>query len=164
MDQDQIIERIERAHRRAAAQLKEYLIDKAQGEPDWKLSKQIYSSAFISEIYVNSDGVKDYDPESLSQLIPQVIRSFGTEDFNVHVQEVMLDYQRTLMNKKILLSSAMAILSSKFSQEEIAGCKVEAWRDNKVRITKSMRSKSMSLDILLSKSERVSSIKELLAK
>lgn len=163
MTDDQIIERLERAHRKAGDSLKQSLSDLKIVEPDWGQSKQRYCSSFISEIFVNADGAKDYDRESLSELLPEVIRSFGSEEFNARIREAILDHQRTLMNKKIIISTAMAILSSKFTHEEIEKCKIEAISESKVRITKSRRTRSMSIDRLLSKIEKVSAIKELLS-
>ena len=44
-------------------------------------------SAIIDEVYVNDEGVKDYDREDLSQLMPQVIKEFGSDRFNARLQD-----------------------------------------------------------------------------
>lgn len=101
MDQSEIRERIERAHRKAAYELKDYLEEFMTEEPDFSRSKEYYCKCFISELYVNSAGVKDYDRDDLSDLMPCALSEF--EKLNEHVNDVILAYKQSRLNRKIIL-------------------------------------------------------------
>ena len=111
MEESEIRKRIERAHRKAAYELKDYLEDLMIQEPEWDKSRSFYCSSFIDEVYINEQGIKDYDREVLSLLMPQVIKEF-------------------------LMCSAMAILTSKFTAKEIEPFSVYAYSETKVCISR----------------------------
>ena len=135
-------------------------------DPDWARSKQYYCDIFFGEIYVDSDGVKDYDPENLSKLMPCVIKELESKEFNSHITKVILDYKRSVMNRKILQQSASAILSEKFPKEEVDKCLINSYSETQVIISsnekKSKFSHKMTLNELISKVGSTSKIDDLL--
>ena len=134
-------------------------------EPEWDTSKKYYLDSFIDAIYVNSEGVKDYDRDALSDLMPCVIKEFSSEGFNRHISDVIRLHKRSVMNKNILRQSAMAILSSKFPAKDIERFSVYAYSDTEICISKINKKSNLwiKLDImtLLEKVNRASSIKDL---
>ncbi len=165
MDQSEIRERIERAHRKAAYELKDYLEEFMTEDPDFSRSKEYYCKCFISELYVNSAGVKDYDRDDLSDLMPCALSEF--EKLNEHVNDVILVYKQSRLNRKIILRSALAILATRFTQEDISKYDIYSYDETRVIISFeddfSIRSKKFTLKTLLSKVERVSSIEDIIA-
>lgn len=165
MTSEEIQDRIERAHRKAAYELKDYLEELMIQEPEWDTSKKYYLDSFIDAIYVNSEGVKDYDRDALSDLMPCVIKEFSSEGFNRHISDVIRLHKRSVMNKNILRQSAMAILSSKFPAKDIERFTVYAYSDTEICISKITKRSNLwiKLDImtLLEKVNRASSIKDL---
>jgi hypothetical protein len=164
MDQSEIRERIERAHRKAAYGLKDYLEEFMTEEPDFSRSKEYYCKCFISELYVNSAGVKDYDRDDLSDLMPCALSEF--KKLNEHVNDVILAYKQSRLNRKIILRSALAILASRFTQEDISKYDIYSYSETRICISYeddfSYKSKKMTLKTLLSKIESASSIKDLM--
>ena len=165
MTSEEIQDRIERAHRKAAYELKDYLEELMIQEPEWDTSKKYYLDSFIDAIYVNSEGVKDYDRDALSDLMPCVIKEFSSEGFNRHISDVIRLHKRSVMNKNILRQSAMAILSSKFPAKDIERFSVYSYSDTEICISKITKKSNIwiKLDImtLLEKVNRASSIKDL---
>ena len=165
MDQSEIRERIERAHRKAAYELKDYLEELMIQEPEWDTSKKYYLDSFIDAIYVNSEGVKDYDRDALSDLMPCVIKEFSSEGFNRHISDVIRLHKRSVMNKNILRQSAMAILSSKFPAKDIERFSVYSYSDTEICISKITRKSNLSITLdlitLLEKVNQASKIKDL---
>lgn len=165
MGESEIRNRIDRAHRKAAHELMEYLHERPCEDPQWDQSRTYYCSAFIDEVYINDEGIKDYDRETLSQIMPHVIKEFSSEEFKLRVQDVLMGYKQSVLNRKILVHSAMAILTSRFPQKEIERFSVYAYSDTEICISKLTRKSNLwvKLDImsLLEKAERVSRLKDL---
>ena len=165
MEESEIRNRIDRAHRKAAHELMDYLHERPCEDPQWDQSRTYYSSAFIDEVYINDEGIKDYDRETLSQIMPHVIKEFSSEEFKLRVQDVLMGYKQSVLNRKILVHSAMAILTSRFPQKEIERFSVDAYSDTEICISKLTRKSNLcvKLDImsLLEKAERVSRLKDL---
>lgn len=165
MTSEEIQDRIERAHRKAEYELKDYLEELMIQEPEWDTSKKYYLDSFIDAIYVNSEGVKDYDRDALSDLMTCVIKEFSSEGFNRHISDVIRLHKRSVMNKNILWQSAMAILSSKFPAKDIERFSVYSYSDTEICISKITKKSNIwiKLDImtLLEKVNRASSIKDL---
>ena len=165
MDQSEIMERIERAHRKAAYELKGYLEDFMTEEPDFSRSKEYYCKCFISELYVNSAGVNDYDRDDLSDLMPCALSEF--EKLNEHVNDAILAYRQSRLNRKIILRSALAILATRFTQEEISRYDIYSYDQTRIIISFeddfSIRSKKFTLKTLLAQVERASTIEEIIA-
>ena len=165
MGESEIRNRIDRAHRKAAHELMDYLHERLCVDPPWDQSRTYYCSAFIDEVYINDEGIKDYDRETLSQIMPQVIKEFSSEEFKLRIQDVLMGYKQSVLNRKILVHSAMAILTSRFPQKEIERFSVYAYSDTEICISKLTRKSNLwvKLDImsLLEKAERVSRLKDL---
>lgn len=165
MEESEIRNRIDRAHRKAAHELMDYLHERPCEDPQWDQSRTYYCSAFIDEVYINDEGIKDYDRETLSQIMPHVIKEFSSEEFKLRVQDVLMGYKKSVLNRKILVHSAMAILTSRFPQKEIERYSVYAYSDTEICISKLTRKSNLwvKLDImsLLEKAERVSRLKDL---
>lgn len=165
MEESEIRNRIDRAHRKAAHELMDYLHERPCEDPQWDQSRTYYCSAFIDEVYINDEGIKDYDRETLSQIMPHVIKEFSSEEFKLRVQDVLMGYKQSVLNRKILVHSAMAILTSRFPQKEIERFSVYAYSDTEICISKLTRKSNlwMKLDImsLLEKAERASRLKDL---
>lgn len=165
MGESEIRNRIDRAHRKAAHELMDYLHERPCDDPPWDQSRTYYCSAFIDEVYINDEGIKDYDRETLSQIMPHVIKEFSSEEFKLRVQDVLMDYKQSVLNREILVHSAMAILTSRFPQKEIERYSVYAYSDTEICISKLTRKSNLciKLDImsLLEKVNRASRIKEL---
>lgn len=165
MGESEIRNRIDRAHRKAAHELMNYLHERPCEDPQWDQSRTYYCSAFIDEVYINDEGIKDYDRETLSQIMPHVIKEFSSEEFKLRVQDVLMGYKQSVLNRKILVHSAMAILTSRFPQKEIERFSVYAYSDTEICISKLTRKSNLwvKLDImsLLEKAERVSRLKDL---
>ena len=165
MGESEIRNRIDRAHRKAAHELMDYLHERPCEDPQWDQSRTYYCSAFIDEVYINDEGIKDYDRETLSQIMPHVIKEFSSEEFKLRVQDVLMGYKQSVLNRKILVHSAMAILTSRFPQKEIERFSVYAYSDTEICISKRTRKSNLwvKLDImsLLEKAERVSRLKDL---
>jgi hypothetical protein len=165
MEESEIRNRIDRAHRKAAHELMDYLHERPCEDPQWDQSRTYYCSAFIDEVYINDEGIKDYDRETLSQIMPHVIKEFSSEEFKLRVQDVLMGYKQSVLNRKILVHSAMAILTSRFPQKEIERFSVYAYSDTEICISKLTRKSNLwiKLDImsLLEKAERVSRLKDL---
>ena len=166
MNQADIRERIERAPRKAAYELRDCLEEFKEKEPDWARSRQYYCDNFIGEIFVNRNGEKNYDPEELGILMPEVIKEFSCTDFDEKVREAILEYKQSLMNRKIILRSALAILATKFPQEEIDKYDIYSYSETRICISRenkySYKTKKMTLKTLLSKIESASTIKDLM--
>ena len=166
MNQADIRERIERAHRKAAYELRDCLEEFKEEEPDWSRSRQYYCENFIGEIFVDDNGEKNYDPEELAILMPEVIKEFSCTDFDEKVREAILEYKQSLMNRKIILRSALAILATKFPQEEIDKYDIYSYGETRICISRenkySYKTKKMTLKALLSKIESASTIKDLM--
>jgi hypothetical protein len=165
MGESEIRNRIDRAHRKAAHELMDYLHERPCEDPQWDQSRTYYCSAFIDEVYINDEGIKDYDRETLSQIMPHVIKEFSSEEFKLRVQDVLMGYKQSVLNRKILVHSAMAILTSRFPQKEIERYSVYAYSDTEICISKLTRKSNLwvKLDImsLHEKAERVSRLKDL---
>ena len=165
MEESEIRNRIDRAHRKAAHELMDYLHERPCEDPQWDQSRTYYCSAFIDEVYINDEGIKDYDRETLSQIMPHVIKEFSSEEFKLRVQDVLMGYKQSVLNRKILVHSAKAILTSRFPQKEIERFSVYAYSDTEICISKLTRKSNLwiKLDImsLLEKAERVSRLKDL---
>lgn len=165
MGESEIRNRIDRAHRKAAHELMDYLHERLCDDPPWDQSRTYYCSAFIDEVYINDEGIKDYDRETLSQIMPHVIKEFSSEEFKLRVQDVLMGYKQSVLNRKIMVHSAMAILTSRFPQKEIERYSVYAYSDTEICISKLIRKSNLcvKLDImsLLEKAERVSRLKDL---
>jgi hypothetical protein len=165
MGESEIRNRIDRAHRKAAHELMDYLHERPCEDPQWDQSRTYYCSAFIDEVYINDEGIKDYDRETLSQIMPHVIKEFSSEEFKLRVQDVLMGYKQSVLNRKILVHSAMAILTSRFPQKEIERFSVYAYSDTEICISKLTRKSNLwvKLDImsLHEKAERVSRLKDL---
>ena len=165
MGESEIRNRIDRAHRKAAHELMDYLHERPCEDPQWDQSRTYYCSAFIDEVYINDEGIKDYDRETLSQIMPHVIKEFSSEEFKLRLQDVLMDYKQSVLNRKILVHSAMAILTSRFPQKEIERFSVYAYSDTEICISKLTRKSNLwvKLDImsLHEKAERVSRLKDL---
>lgn len=166
MNQAEIIARLERAHRKAASELRDCLEEFKAEEPDWDRCRQYYCKNFIGEIFVDENGEKDYDPDSLSILMPHVIKEFSKADFNKRVQQVILEYKQSQMNRQITLRSALAILATKFPQEEIDQYEIYSYNETKIIISMqddfSYLSKKMTLRTLLARIEKALTIKDLM--
>lgn len=97
--------------------------------------------------------------------MPHVIKEFSSEEFKLRVQDVLMDYKQSVLNRKIMVHSAMAILTSRFPQKEIERYSVYAYSDTEICISKLIRKSNLcvKLDImsLLEKAERVSRLKDL---
>jgi hypothetical protein len=143
----------------------DYLHERPCEDPQWDQSRTYYCSAFIDEVYINDEGIKDYDRETLSQIMPHVIKEFSSEEFKLRVQDVLMGYKQSVLNRKILVHSAMAILTSRFPQKEIERFSVYAYSDTEICISKLTRKSNLwvKLDImsLHEKAERVSRLKDL---
>ena len=165
MRESEIRNRIERAHRKAADELKDYLHDRLFEDPPWDQSRTYYCSAFIDEVYINDEGVKDYDRDTIGRIMPQVIKEFSSEGFKLRIQDVLMDYRQSVLNRRILIRSAMAILSSKFPQQEMDGFSICAYSDTEVCISKITRRSNLwvKLDVmtLVEKVERASRLKDI---
>ena len=165
MGESEIRNRIDRAHRKAAHELMDYLHERPCEDPQWDQSRTYYCSAFIDEVYINDEGIKDYDRETLSQIMPHVIKEFSSEEFKLRVQDVLMGYKQSVLNRKILVHSAMAILTSRVPQKERERFSVYAYSDTEICISKLTRKSNLwvKLDImsLLEKAERVSRLKDL---
>ena len=165
MGESEIRNRIDRAHRKAAHELMDYLHERPCEDPQWDQSRTYYCSAFIDEVYINDEGIKDYDRETISQIMPHVIKEFSSEEFKLRVQDVLMGYKQSVLNRKILVHSAMAILTSRFPQKEIERFSVYAYSDTEICISKLTRKSNLwvKLDImsLHEKAERVSRLKDL---
>lgn len=165
MGESEIRNRIDRAHRKAAHELMDYLHERPYEDPQWDHSRTYYCSAFIDDVYINDEGIKDYDRETLSQIMPHVIKEFSSEEFKLRVQDVLMGYKQSVLNRKILVHSAIAILTSRFPQKEIERFSVYAYSDTEICISKLTRKSNLwvKLDImsLLEKAERVSRLKDL---
>jgi hypothetical protein len=165
MGESEIRNRIDRAHRKAAHELMDYLHERPCEDPQWDQSRTYYCSAFIDEVYINDEGIKDYDRETLSQIMPHVIKEFSSKEFKLRVQDVLMGYKQSVLNRKILVHSAMAILTSRFPQKEIERFSVYAYSDTEICISKLTRKSNLwvKLDImsLHEKAERVSRLKDL---
>ena len=165
MEESELRNRIDRAHRKAAHELMDYLHERPCEDPQWDQSRTYYCSAFIDEVYINDEGIKDYDRETLSQIMPHVIKEFSSEEFKLRVQDVLMGYKQSVLNRKILVHSAMAILTSRFPQKEIERFSVYAYSDTEICISKLTRKSNLwvKLDImsLHEKAERVSRLKDL---
>lgn len=165
MEESEIRNRIDRAHRKAAHELMDYLHERPCEDPQWDQSRTYYCSAFIDEVYINDEGIKDYDRETLSQIMPHVIKEFSSDEFKLRVQDVLMGYKQSVLNRKILVHSAMAILTSRFPQKEIERFSVYAYSDTEICISKLTRKSNLwvKLDImsLHEKAERVSRLKDL---
>jgi hypothetical protein len=165
MEESEIRNRIDRAHRKATHELMDYLHERPCEDPQWDQSRTYYCSAFIDEVYINDEGIKDYDRETLSQIMPHVIKEFSSEEFKLRVQDVLMGYKQSVLNRKILVHSAMAILTSRFPQKEIERFSVYAYSDTEICISKLTRKSNLwvKLDImsLHEKAERVSRLKDL---
>ena len=165
MGESEIRNRIDRAHRKAAHERMDYLYERPCEDPQWDQSRTYYCSAFIDEVYINDEGIKDYDRETLSQIMPHVIKEFSSKEFKLRVQDVLMGYKQSVLNRKILVHSAMAILTSRFPQKEIERFSVYAYSDTEICISKLTRKSNLwvKLDImsLLEKAERVSRLKDL---
>ena len=160
MGESEIRNRIERAHRKAAHELMDYLHERPCDDPPWDQSRTYYCSAFIDEVYINDKGIKDYDRETLSQIMPHVIKEFSSEEFKLRVQDVLMGYKQSVLNREILVHSAMAILTSRFPQKEIERYSVYAYSDTEICISKLTRksNKCDKLNIMShhEKAERIS--------
>ena len=123
------------------------------------------STLSLTRLYVNSAGVKDYDRDNLSDLMPCALSEF--EKLNEHVNDVILAYKQSRLNRKIILRSALAILATRFTQEDISKYDIYSYDETRVIISFeddfSIRSKKFTLKTLLSKVERVSSIEDIIA-
>ena len=123
------------------------------------------STLSLTRLYVNSAGVKDYDRDDLSDLMPCALSEF--EKLNEHVNDVILAYKQSRLNRKIILRSALAILATRFTQEDISKYDIYSYDETRVIISFeddfSIRSKKFTLKTLLSKVERVSSIEDIIA-
>ena len=165
MEESEIRKRIERAHRKAAYELKDYLEEFMLQEPEWDKSRSFYCSSFIDEVYINEQGIKDYDREVLSLLMPQVIKEFSSNAFKIRVEEVLRNHKQSVMNKEILVCSAMAILTSKFTAKEIEPFSVYAYSETKVCVSRMTFDTNLSviLDImsLIKKVEKASRITDI---
>ena len=165
MEESEIRKRIERAHRKAAYELKDYLEELMIQEPEWDKSRSFYCSSFIDEVYINEQGIKDYDREVLGQLMPQVIKEFSSNAFKIRVEEVLRSHKQSVMNKEILVCSAKAILTSKFSEKEIAPFSVYAYSETKVCVSRITLDTDLSViaDItsLIKKVEKASRITDI---
>ena len=135
-------------------------------EPDWSRSRQYYCDNFIGEIFVDDNGEKNYDPEELAILMPEVIKEFSCTDFDEKVREAILEYKQSLMNRKIILRSALTILATKFPQEEIDKYDIYSYGETRICISRenkySYKTKKMTLKTLITKIESASSIKDLM--
>ena len=165
MGESEFRNRIDRAHRKAAHELMDYLHERPCEDPQWDQSRTYYCSAFIDEVYINDEGIKDYDRETLSQIMPHVIKEFSSKEFKLRVQDVLMGYKQSVLNRKILVHSPMAILTSRFPQKEIERFSVYAYSDTEICISKLTRKSNLwvKLDImsLHEKAERVSRLKDL---
>ena len=134
MNQADIRERIKRAHRKAAYELR--------------------------------DCLEEFKEEELGILMPEVIKEFSRTDFDEKVREAILEYKQSLMNRKIILRSALAILATKFPQEEIDKYDIYSYSETRICISYeddfSYESKKMTLKTLSSKIESASTIKDLM--
>lgn len=168
MEESEIRKRIERAHRKAAYELKDYLEELMIQEPEWDKSRSFYCSSFIDEVYINEQGIKDYDREVLSLLMPQVIKEFSSNAFKIRVEEVLRNHKQSVMNKEIMVRSAMAILTSKFTAKEIEPFSVYAYSETKVCVSRMTFDTNLSviLDImsLIKKVEKASRITDIFNK
>ena len=131
-------------------------------------SRSFYCSSFIDEVYINEQGIKDYDRDVLSQLMPQVIKEFSSNAFKIRVEEVLRNHKQSVMNKEILVRSAIAILTSKFTAKEIEPFSVYAYSETKVCISRMTfdTNHSVILDImsLIKKVEKASMITDIFNK
>ena len=109
-------------------------------------------SAIIDEVYVNDEGVKE----------------FGSDRFNARLQEVLMGYKQSVMNREIMVRSANAILSSRFSQKEIGPFPVYAYSDTEVCISRITRKSNLWIKVyimtLIEKVNGASRIKDLFIK
>ena len=93
-------------------------------------------------------------------------KEFRCTDFDEKVREAILEYKQSLMNRKITLRSALAILATKFPQEEIDKYDIYSYSETRICISRenkySYKTKKMTLKTLLSKIESASTIKDLM--
>lgn len=164
----EIFERIERAHQKAAEELIEYIGKHEDQKPSREILREYYCRSFRMEAFRNWQGIKEYDDELLSKLLPQLIREFGSSELDEYVDTAILRYHQETMNKKIILRSAMAILCSKFPKAYIDRFKIEAHNDSTICISRTTRRSNycgrMDLMTLASKIKNVSKIEQLLIK
>lgn len=106
----------------------------------------------------------EHDRDELSDLMPCALSEF--EKLNEHVNDVILAYKQSRLNRKIILRSALAILATRFTQEDISKYDIYSYDETRVIISFEddfSRSKEFTLKTLLSKVERVSSIEDIIA-
>ena len=100
--------------------------------------------------------------------MPQVIKEFSSNAFKIRVEEVLRNHKQSVMNKVILVRSAMAILTSKFTAKEIEPFSVYTYSETKVCISRMTFDTDLSviLDImsLIKKVEKASMITDIFNK
>lgn len=165
---EDVNERIKRAHQKAVDELVEYLGKHEDLKPCRENLREYYCNSFRMEAFRNWHGIKEYDNELLSKLLPRVIREFGSSEIDEFVDLAILRYHQETTNKKIILRSAMAILSSKFPKEYLERFEIEACKDSMIRISRTTRRRNycgiMDLMTLASEIKKVSKIEQLLTR
>ena len=165
MENTIVTERIARAHQQAALRFMDYMERFSTNGPDMKQAREYYCNCLRDEAFRNSKGEKEYDDDLLNQLIPALLREFQSEHLDMHMEEAIMEYHKTVMNRKILCRSAEAILSSKFGKKATGRYTIRAFSENEISIVWHKRyddvSVSMNLENLIEKVQSATRIKDL---
>lgn len=162
---DKISERIERAHTIAFLELIYYLEKFQVVNPDIQMARIKYCESFQNEVFYNPDGIKEYDDELITAIMPAVIREFQSDRLDVQVLKAIKQYNQKIMKMKILEVTAKTILSSRFPQETIDSFIICAYSENEIQITQlnSLTSNytRMNLETLMSRVKEAEKMEDL---
>lgn len=165
MEDTKIKERMDRAHRKATQDLIAYMDSLSINGMDRKAAREFYCGALRQEIFRSESGEKENDDHLMHLLVPALLSEYQSKELDSYVEEAILEYHRTQMNRKILTTSAIAILATKFKMKDIQNYTVQATSENLVSIVWHRRYTDVSfetdLESLTKKIQGAQKMKEL---
>ena len=129
-----MIEMIEQAHTIAMLELAHHLENCCIENPDIHSARKKYSDSFLEEIFYALEDIREYDGNDIRLLISMVIKVIHSDDLQMRVNDVIMQYTKKMLHIRITYSTAMALLSSRFPQETLDGYDVYPFSKDEILI------------------------------
>ncbi len=149
MENTCITEIIEKAHTIALLELAHHLDNCCIENPDIHSACKKYRESFLEEISYASENIKEYDGNKIRLLTSMTIKEIDSDNIQMRVHDAIMKYIQKMIHIKITYSTAMALLSSRFTQETLDRYDVYPFSKDEILITriKGGESDSITMDI-----------------
>lgn len=113
--------------------------------PDIHSARKKYSDSFLEEIFYALEDIREYDGNDIRLLISMVIKEIHSDDLQMRVNDVIMQYTKKMLHIRITYSTAMSLLSSRFTQETLDRYDVYPFSKDEILIARIKDGESYSI-------------------